>query len=95
LLRGDIVMIHASMRRIGPVSGGAAGVIAARADTVGTKGTLLMVLSTDEAEPFDARTSPVDVQDMGVLAEVFRTFPGVNVNDHAAERFAALGPDGG
>jgi aminoglycoside N3'-acetyltransferase len=89
---GDIVMIHASMRRIGPVVGGAAGVIEALREAVGTEGSLLMVLSADETEPFHALTSPVDVDDMGVLAEVFRTFPGVEVNDHAADRFAALGP---
>lgn len=92
LAAGDIVMIHASMRRVGPVAQGAAGVIEALRQTVGAAGSLLMVLSAREDEPFDARTSPVDVADMGVLAEVFRTFPGVQVNDHAADRFAALGP---
>jgi aminoglycoside N3'-acetyltransferase len=88
----DIVMIHASMRRVGPVEGGAAGVIEALHAAVGAGGTLLMVLSADEDEPFDALRSPVDVEDMGVLAEVFRTYPGVSVNDHPADRFAALGP---
>lgn len=88
---GDIVMIHASMRKVGPVAGGAAGLIDALRDTVGPTGSLLMVLSAVD-EPFDALRSPVDVADMGVLAEVFRTYPGVRVNDHAADRFAALGP---
>lgn len=86
-------MIHASLRKLGPVVGRAAGVIEAVRETVGTSGTLLMVLSAVEDRPFDALSSPVDVQDMGVLAEVFRVFPGVQVNDHAADRFAALGPD--
>lgn len=87
----DIVMIHASMRRVGPVEGGAAGVIDALRAAAGAGGTLLMVLSADEDEPFDALRSPVDVEDMGILAEVFRTYPGVAVNDHPADRFAALG----
>ncbi len=30
---------------------------------------------------------------MGVLAEVFRQRPGTRVNDHAAARYGALGPD--
>jgi aminoglycoside N3'-acetyltransferase len=88
----DIVMIHASMRRVGPVEGGAASVIEAVRAAVGPGGTLLMVLSAAENEPFDALRSPVDVADMGILAEVFRTYPGVSVNDHPADRFAALGP---
>ena len=89
---GDIVMIHSSMRRVGPVDRGAAGVIEALRAAVGFEGTLLMVLCADEDEPFDALRSPVDIEDMGILAEVFRTTPGVSVNDHPADRFAALGP---
>ena len=89
---GGVVMIHASMRKVGPVEGGARGVIAALRECVGPAGTLLMVLSADEDEPFDALRSPVDIEDMGILAEVFRTYPGVSVNDHPADRFAAIGP---
>lgn len=92
---GSVVMVHASLRKVGPVEGGAAGVVAALKAAVGADGTVLMVLSAVEDRPFDARTSPVDVSDMGVLAEVFRTYPGVEVNDHPADRFAALGPDAG
>jgi len=42
--RGDTVMVHASLRRIGPVEGGAAGVISALEQAVGDAGTLLMLL---------------------------------------------------
>jgi aminoglycoside N3'-acetyltransferase len=89
---GDPLMIHASMRRVGPIERGALGLIDALRQVIGPAGTLLMVLSADESEPFDALLSPVDVDDMGVLAEVFRTYPGVSVNDHPADRFAAIGP---
>lgn len=92
---GDVVMTHASLRKLGPVEGGAVGVIEAQRAAVGPDGTLLMVLSADEDEPFDAHTSPVDVEDMGWLAETFRTYPGVDVNDHPADRFAAVGPRAG
>lgn len=41
---GDAVMVHASLRTIGPVEGGADGVITALERAVGADGTLLMVL---------------------------------------------------
>jgi aminoglycoside N3'-acetyltransferase len=41
---GDTVMVHASLRAIGPVQGGAAGVIEALDEAVGVEGTLLMTL---------------------------------------------------
>lgn len=88
---GGTLMMHASLRKLGPVEGGAAGLIEAAREAVGDDGALLMVLSAVEDRPFDARSSPVDTEDMGMLAEVFRTFPEVEVNDHAADRFAALG----
>ena len=88
---GDVVMTHASLRAVGPVAGGAAALIDATRAAVGPEGTLLMVLGAVEG-PFDPLRTPVDVADMGWLAEVFRTYPGVSVNDHPADRFAAIGP---
>ncbi|MEZ4630253.1 MAG: AAC(3) family N-acetyltransferase [Deinococcales bacterium] len=85
------LMIHASLREVGPIEGSAEGLLDAIVEALGPKGTLLMVLGADEAVPFDALTSPAH-QDMGILAEVFRQRKGVKVNDHAAARFAALGP---
>ncbi|SDB15998.1 aminoglycoside N(3)-acetyltransferase [Bauldia litoralis] len=41
---GEALMIHASLRAIGPVEGGAAGVIAALDTAVGPDGTLMMIL---------------------------------------------------
>src|SRR6266851_4504674 len=41
---GDVVMVHASLRAIGPVTGGADGVLDALEEAVGQDGTLLMVL---------------------------------------------------
>jgi aminoglycoside N3'-acetyltransferase len=42
--RGDVVMVHASLRAIGPVEGGAVGVVRALEAAVGAGGTLLMNL---------------------------------------------------
>lgn len=41
---GDVVMVHASLRAIGPVAGGANGVLDALATVLGPGGTLLMTL---------------------------------------------------
>lgn len=46
---GDLLMVHASLRKLGPVEGGAAGVIAALDQAVGSQGTLLMVLGAKDA----------------------------------------------
>ncbi len=42
---GDVVMVHASLRKLGPVDGGAAGVVMALDAAVGPDGTLLMMTS--------------------------------------------------
>jgi len=42
---GDVVMVHASLRAIGPVEGRAAGVVTALDIAVGDEGTLLMMVS--------------------------------------------------
>ena len=46
---GDLVMVHASLRRLGPVVGGAAVVVQALLDAVGPEGTLLAYV---DFEPF-------------------------------------------
>ena len=45
---GDTVMIHASLRAVGPVDGGALGLIAALDEAVGPDGTLLMMIGADD-----------------------------------------------
>jgi aminoglycoside N3'-acetyltransferase len=90
-LQGRATMVHASLRAIGTVVGGASGVIEAIRAALGPDGTMLMMIAADDGEPFNRSSTPAD-PDNGVLAEVFRTHPGVVVNDHPACRFAAVGP---
>jgi aminoglycoside N3'-acetyltransferase len=109
VMPGDSVMVHASLRRLGPVDGGAAGVVAAIEAAVGRDGTILMTIGARdewswvndqpedareellaEAEPFDPLATPAH-DDMGVLAEVFRTMPGTRVSHHPEGRFGARG----
>jgi aminoglycoside N3'-acetyltransferase len=88
---GDVVMVHASLRRLGPVVGGAAGLIAALDMALGGRGTSMMVLGSDErVSPFHPLTSPPS-PDVGTLAEVFRTSAGTLVSDNPEGRFAARG----
>lgn len=88
---GRDVMVHASLRELGPVAGGAEGVVEAIRLALGAGGTMLMMVAAADDEPFDRDETEAD-PDNGVLAEVFRRHPGVEVNDHPACRFAAWGP---
>lgn len=45
---GDTLMVHASLRKLGPVQGRAEGVIAALEQAVGSSGTLLMTLGAKD-----------------------------------------------
>lgn len=90
LQEDDVLMVHASLRKLGPVIGGAHTVIESICEVIGERGIMSMILGSCEGDIFDARTSPSDPA-MGVLAEQFRNYPGVEVNDHPAARFAALG----
>jgi aminoglycoside N3'-acetyltransferase len=88
---GDVVLVHTSMRKVGPVDGGAETLVRALDDALGARGTSIVIAYPDESdEPFDHLTS-VTSPDVGVLPEVFRCMPGTRVNDHPDGRFAARG----
>jgi aminoglycoside N3'-acetyltransferase len=88
---GQDLMVHASLRKLGPVTGGARGVLEAIRLALGPEGTLLMMIAANDDDPFDRLVTEADPE-LGVLAEVFRTHPGVEVNDNPACRLAAWGP---
>ena len=88
---GDVVMVHASLRAMGRVEDGAAGVVRALDAAVGPTGTVMMTLGAREGgEPFDCHLTPADPE-IGVLAEIFRQTPGTVVSDHPEGRFGARG----
>lgn len=106
---GETLMVHASLRRLGPVEGGASALVSALDTAVGPAGTLMMTLGARDdwswvnehseearpgllvdAEPFDALVTPAQ-EDIGALAEVFRTTPGTLVSHHPEGRFGARG----
>lgn len=84
-------MVHASLRMLGPVEDGAAGLIDSICSAIGRTGSLVMVLGSQGGIAFDKNSTPADPE-MGVLAEEFRKTLGVVVNDHPAARFGVLGP---
>jgi aminoglycoside N3'-acetyltransferase len=85
------LMLHASMRKLGPMEGGAEGLLDAVLECLAPGGTLVMPFDSDNRVPFDCLTSPV-APDVGIAAEVFRKRAGTRVNDHPAGRFGAFGP---
>jgi len=90
--QGGVLMVHVSLRAVGPVAQGAAGLVSALEQAIGAAGTLLVNVGAAQTPrvPFEASTTPAD-PDNGVFAEVFRTLPGTVVSDHPDGRFAARG----
>lgn len=87
---GMVVMVHASMRAVG---GRAERLIEALQAAVGEAGSLLVYLDFEEtpSQPFfDPLRSPA-ARDHGVFAEVFRTWPGVQISTNPGARMAAWG----
>jgi aminoglycoside N3'-acetyltransferase len=90
LCPGDLVVVHTSFSKIGPVDGGPAGLIAALRECIGADGTLAMPsMSDDDDEPFDPARTPC--AGMGIVAETFWRMPGVLRSD-SPHAFAAVGP---
>lgn len=88
----NIVMVHASLRKVGEVEGRANGLIESILSVIGEAGTMLMILGSRANDIFNASETIADPE-MGMLAEVFRQFPGTIVSDHAASRFCAIGKE--
>src|SRR3954471_22582163 len=104
--RGDVVMVHASMRKVG---GDARDLVTAIDEAIGAEGTWMMTLGAEDEwawvnqRPeeeravllagtivFDKDVARAD-KDNGVLAEIFRTTEGTVVSDHPEGRFGARG----
>ena len=90
---GMDLLVHSSLRRVGPVDGGADTIIDALLAAIGATGTLMMstvsgsVTSTHPA--FHVTETPSSV---GALSNVFRQRPGAVRSLHPVHSIAALGP---
>lgn len=96
---GDTLMAHAGVRAVGRVIGGAAVIVQALLDSVGTDGTLVAYVDfepffyeseTEQMPVFDKRVARA-ARDNGVLSETIRTWPGALRSDHPDAGVAAIG----
>ncbi len=100
---GDVVMVHAGLRSVGPVVGGVNAVVGALLDAIGPEGTLVAYADwesgvddwddphgADAIPVFDKRTARA-ARDHGILAETLRTWPGTVRSDHPDAGVVALG----
>lgn len=90
----DTLLVHSSMKSLGPVEGGADTLIDALMETV-SEGLLLLPTHTwkqmsETYSLFDPQTEPVCV---GIVPEVFRKRPGVVRSLHPTHSMAAYGKD--
>jgi len=91
--RGDHLVVHSSLRAIGPVEGGAEAVVNALLQTVGDQGTLAIpAFNYTRPVPtpyFDPAATPGAT---GALGELFRKRPGTRRSLHPAHSLCASGP---
>ncbi len=90
---GGVLLVHASLKSLGRVKGGAESVIQALLQAIGPNGTLLLpalsYATVDAKQPcFDLLHTPVCV---GALPEYFRQLPGVIRSIHPTHSVCAYG----
>jgi aminoglycoside 3-N-acetyltransferase len=97
--KGDSLMVHASLSKIGYVEGGAATLVEALFQTIGDTGNLLMPTFPapgrnkdylDQQPVFDTIKTP---SAMGIVSETFRKWPGVLRSLHPTDPVCAWGPN--
>lgn len=90
LRTGDGVVVHSSLSSIGRVDGGAAAVVDALLDAVGSEGTVLVPTFTRYDEPYARTDSPSTT---GAITEALRRRGDAVRSDHPTKSVAAIGPD--
>lgn len=99
VMPGSFLMVHASLRAVGPVVGGANTVIQALLDALGPEGTLAAYVDFEpfyedgnpEIPVFDKRIAHA-ARDHGILHEAMRTWPCALRSDHPDAGVLAIGP---
>lgn len=100
---GDAVLVHAALRKVGPILGGPDTLIDALTDAVGPSGTILGycdwqgdadpgadAATRDATPPFDPLRSR-SIRDNGAFPELLRTTPGALRSASPGASMAALG----
>jgi aminoglycoside 3-N-acetyltransferase len=90
---GMDLLVHSSLKRLGPVEGGADGIIDTLLAAIAPDGTLMMSTVSGNVTPdqtvFHVAHTPSTV---GALTNVFRQRPGVIRSLHPVHSLAAIGP---
>lgn len=97
---GEVLMVHSSVRALGPIVGGVNTAIQSLLEAVGHCGTLVAYVDfepfyeDDEPDPpvFDKRIAHA-ARDHGILHETIRTWPGAIRSDHPDAGVVAIGAD--
>jgi aminoglycoside 3-N-acetyltransferase len=91
---GGTLLVHSSLRALGPLPGGPQALIQALLQALGPEGTLLMpaltyARVTPQNPVFDLLETPSNV---GLIPETFRRLPGVQRSLHPTHSVCGLGP---
>ncbi|WP_200935353.1 aminoglycoside N(3)-acetyltransferase [Rhodococcus sp. Leaf258] len=88
LRRGDLVLCHSSLSSIGQVDGGAAAVVSALLDVIGSGGTLVVPAFTGESASAFTSETPTT---MGAVPTALLAWPGRVRSAHPQVSVAAVG----
>ena len=97
--KGDTILVHSSLSKIGYVSEGPKTVVDAFLEVIGSEGNLLMPTSPNASlqldyirglQVFDVANDP---SSLGAITEYFRKLPGVIRSEHPTEPVACIGPE--
>lgn len=97
--KGDTLLVHSSLSKIGYVENGAKDVVEALLDVIGENGNLLMPNSPNASfqldyiqnlEFFDVANAP---SKLGAISEYFRLLPDAQRSAHPTEPVSCIGPD--
>jgi aminoglycoside 3-N-acetyltransferase len=93
VVKGDVIIVHSSLRGLGYIPGGPVTVVRALQECVGPRGTVAMPVFSYSypkwnRQPFDPKLSPAQT---GTIPEFFRRLPGVRRSGHPTHSVAAWG----
>lgn len=99
IVKGDALLVHSSLSKMGFVEGGATTVIDALLQTVGAEGHLLMPNSPNASYQLDyiQHLNCFDVKNdksqLGAITETFRKHPDAQRSCHPTEPVSCIGPE--
>ena len=90
--KGDLILVHSSLKALGEVSGGVDTVIDGLQAAVGGDGTLLMPALSYAQKPHEAHDTRHTPSNVGAVPEKFRMRSGVSRSLHPTHSMCGIGP---